>query len=174
MSLPYESALRLSRRVLRALVALNVAYGIAIAGLLVFSFVAEDVLMSSLGVKPAVDREVMVSGMRLVAFVGILAVPLVQVVLNRLLSIVDTVRAGDPFIIENARRLQTIATTLLGVQFLHLVIGFIAARTKSEVQQLDIDWSFSITPWLAVLLLFVLARVFEHGARMRADLEGTV
>ena len=26
----------------------------------------------------------------------------------------------------------------------------------------------------SVLLLFVLARVFEHGARMRADLEGTV
>jgi cation transport ATPase len=127
-----------------------------------------------LGVKPAVDREVMVRGMRLVAFVGILAVPLVQVILTRLLSIVDSVRAGDPFIIENARRLKTIAATLLGMQLLHVVIGIIAARTRSEVQQLDINWSFSITPWIAVLLLFVLARVFEHGARMRADLEGTV
>jgi hypothetical protein len=54
------------------------------------------------------------------------------------------------------------------------VIGVIAARTRSAVQELDINWSFSITPWLAVLLLFVLARVFEHGARMRAELEGTV
>jgi len=33
---------------------------------------------------------------------------------------------------------------------------------------------FSFAPWLAVLLLFVLARVFAEGARMRADLEGTV
>src|SRR5688572_27786375 len=174
MSLPYESALRVSRRVLRALVVVNVVYGLAILALLVGSFVAEDFVMGALGVEPAADREVMVRGMRLVAMVGILAVPLAQVILNRLLSIVETVRAGDPFIIENARRLQTIAITLLGMQLLHVVIGFIAARTRSEVQQLDIDWSFSITPWIAVLLLFVLSRVFEHGARMRADLEGTV
>ena len=174
MPLPYENALQASRRVLRALVVINVVYGLAILILLVGSFVAEDALMSALGVKPAVDRETMVRGMRLVALVGILAVPLTHLILKRLLSIVETVRAGDPFIIENARRLQTIATTLLGIQLLHLVIGAIAARTRSEVQQLDIDWSFSITPWIAVLLLFVLARVFEHGARMRADLEGTV
>ena len=174
MVLPYENALRASRGVLRVLVVLNVVYGLAIAGLLVFSFVIEDALMGALGVKPAADREAMVLGMRLVAFVGLLAVPLTQVMLKRLLSIVETVRAGDPFIIENARRLQTIATTLLGIQLLSVVIGVIAARTRSEVQELDIDWSFSITPWIAVLLLFVLARVFEHGARMRADLEGTV
>jgi hypothetical protein len=40
--------------------------------------------------------------------------------------------------------------------------------------RLELDWSFSFAPWLAVLLLFVLARVFEHGAWMRAELEGTV
>lgn len=174
MVLPYENALRASRGVLRVLVVLNVVYGFVIAGLLLFSFVSEDALMGALGVKPAPDRAAMVLGMRLIAFVGLLAVPLTQVMLKRLLSIVETVRAGDPFILENAQRLQTIATTLLGIQLLSVVIGAIAARTKSEVQQLDIDWSFSITPWIAVLLLFVLARVFEHGARMRADLEGTV
>ena len=174
MSLPYENALRISRRVLRWLVALNIVYGVAILGLLVWSLIAEDFAMRALGVAPAEDREVMMRGMQLVAFVGILGVPLVNVILNRLLSIVETVRAGDPFIIDNARRLQTIAVTLLAIQVLHLVIGIIAARTRSQVQQLDLDWSFSITPWIAVLLLFVLARVFEHGARMRADLEGTV
>jgi hypothetical protein len=36
------------------------------------------------------------------------------------------------------------------------------------------NWTFSVTRWIAVLLLFVLARVFEQGARMREDLEGTV
>ena len=174
MSLPHENALRASRRVLRTLLVANVAYGIAIAGLLIWSLFAADFVMDALGVEPAVDRLGMLRGMQLVAFVGILGVPLVQVILNRLLSIVDTVRAGDPFIVENARRLQTIATMVLGTQLLHLVIGFVVARTKSQVQQLDLDWSFSIAPWIAVLLLFVLARVFEHGARMRADLEGTV
>jgi hypothetical protein len=33
---------------------------------------------------------------------------------------------------------------------------------------------FTFTPWLAVLMLFVLSGVFAQGARMRADLEGTV
>ena len=33
---------------------------------------------------------------------------------------------------------------------------------------------FSIAPWFAVLMLFVLSGVFAQGTRMRADLEGTV
>ena len=45
---------------------------------------------------------------------------------------------------------------------------------RPQSQPLDLDWSFSVTGWLAVLLLFVLARVFDHGTRMRDDLEGTV
>jgi hypothetical protein len=174
MSLPHENALRASRKVLSALVVINVVYGLAITGLLIWSFLNRDWVMTALGVRPALERESMVRGMRMIAFIGILAVPLVHVMLTRLLGIVDTVRAGDPFIGENAQRLQTIAWTLLGMQVMHVLVGFVASRTRSEVQELDIDWSFSITPWIAVLLLFVLARVFEHGARMRADLEGTV
>lgn len=174
MSLPYESALGMSRRVLRALVMINWVYGTAILALLIWSLIAPDFAMTALGVAPAVDRETMMRGMQLVAFIGILAVPLMHVIFSRLLSIVDTVRAGDPFIIENARRLQGIAQAVLATQVLHLIVGFVVSRTKSQVQQLDLNWSFSVTPWLAVLLLFVLAGVFEHGARMRADLEGTV
>lgn len=172
--LPYESALGISRRVLRALVVINVVYGVAILGLVTWSLFAEDLVMNALGVAPAADRVAMLRGMQLVAVFGILAVPLLHLILKRLLSIVDTVRAGDPFIIDNARRLRIIAQTLFGIQLLHLLIGFVISRTRSQVQQLDLDWSFSITPWIAVLLLFVLARVFEQGARMRADLEGTV
>ena len=174
MSLPYESALGISRRVLRLLVVINVVYGLAILGLVTWSLFSADFVMDALGVAPAADRGVMLRGMQLVAFLGILAVPLLHVILKRLLGVIDTVRAGDPFIIENARRLRVIAQTLFGIQLLHLAIGFVISRTRSQVQQLDLDWSFSITPWIAVLLLFVLAGVFEHGARMRADLEGTV
>ena len=36
----------------------------------------------------------------------------------------------------------------------------------------SVDWNFSgFTGWLAVLLLFVLARVFEEGTQMREDLQ---
>ena len=36
------------------------------------------------------------------------------------------------------------------------------------------DAGFSISGWLAVLLAFILARVFAEGALMREDLEGTI
>ena len=32
----------------------------------------------------------------------------------------------------------------------------------------------TLAPWFDVLMLFVLSGVFAPGARMRADLEGTV
>lgn len=174
MSLPYENALRASSRVLRVLLVVNMVYAAAIAGLVVFSFVAEDTLLRAFKVSATVDREAMLRGLRLIAMVGIFGAALTQIILKRALGIIDTVRSGDPFISENGERLQSIAWTLLAIQVLHIVVGIIIASTKSAAPELDIDWSFSITPWIAVLLLFVLARVFEHGARMRADLAGTV
>jgi hypothetical protein len=171
---PDPRALSLSRLVLRALVVANALYGLAILAILVASLVAEGPLFTALGVKQAEGADRMIRGMRLIAVAGIAAVPIGHLILARLLAIVDTVRAGDPFVVQNAARLQTIAWCVLGLEGLHLVIGAIAATSASSVQPLDIDWNFSVTPWIAVLLLFVLARVFDHGARMRADLEGTV
>jgi hypothetical protein len=101
-------------------------------------------------------------------------VPVAHHILTRLLAMVETVRAGDAFVLENAGRLRTMAWAVLGMTLLHVVVGAIAAGSGSSVQPLDINWTFSVTPLLVVLLLFVLAGVFEQGARMRADLEGTV
>jgi hypothetical protein len=63
---------------------------------------------------------------------------------------------------------------MLGGEGLRLLIGAIALATTSSVPDLDMDIGLSVAPWLAVLLLFVLARVFAEGTRMRNDLEGTV
>jgi hypothetical protein len=89
-------------------------------------------------------------------------------------AIVETVRAGDPFVVANARDLQRIAWALLAVQLLSLAIGAIVEAISTPARPLDVDAGFSINGWLAVLLTFVLARVFGEGARMRDDLEGTV
>jgi hypothetical protein len=112
--------------------------------------------------------------MRLVMVVGILAVPLTNLALTRLLAMVHTVDDGDPFVAGNADRLQHIAWALLGLEILHLVIGVIQSTVSTPAAPLDLNWHFSLTPWLAILLLFVLARVFETGTEMREDLEGTV
>jgi hypothetical protein len=160
--------------VLRVLIALNLAAGFLILALLVASLLAESWVMTALGVRPGEGRQALILGMRLVALLGIAAVPLVHVVLTRLAAIVETVRAGDAFAPGNAMRLRTIAWAVLGLEVLHLVVAAVAAAASSRGQALDIGWAPSLTRWLAVLLLFVLARVFEEGARMREELEGTV
>lgn len=173
MSRPHPGALTISHRVLRTLVVLNVVYGLGILALLVASLVAPGPVFAALGIRPAGDSVPGILGMRLIMVVGIASAPVAHVILTRLLAMVDTVRSGDPFVVENGIRLQTIAWSVLGLELLHLAVGAISASSALP-EQIDLDWSFSITPWIAVLLLFVLARVFDHGARMRADLEGTV
>jgi hypothetical protein len=166
--------LSLTRRVLRTLVVLNMVYGLAIAVLLLASFLAAGWVARALGVLPGQGSATFFRGMRLIAVAGIASVPIGHVILQRLLAIVDTVREGDPFVVENAARLESIGWSVVVLELLHLAVGAIAATTASSAQSLDIDWSFSLTRGIAVLMLFVLARVFDHGARMRADLEGTV
>jgi hypothetical protein len=170
-SLP--SALATARTVVRALIVLNLALGAAIVALFVASLVARDAVFTALGVR-AVTNAWLIGGMRLVMVIGIASAPLTHILLTRLRAIVETVGRGDPFVAGNAARLQTMAWALLGLELLHLAVGAIAAAASSASQRLDLDWNFSVTGWLSVLLLFVLARVFDHGTRMRDDLEGTV
>jgi hypothetical protein len=87
---------------------------------------------------------------------------------------VETVRAGDPFVAANAYRLRTIAWALLTLQLLGLIIAAIAKAVSTAAHPVDLDAGFSINGWLAVILTFVLARVFAEGTLMREDLEGTV
>jgi hypothetical protein len=167
-------ALPAACRLLTTLVYANWLYGLGILALLLASLTVPGRLFHALGVRPAAGRETLELGMRMVMVIGIAAVPVAYVVLSRLRAIVDTVRDGDPFVAANAARLQTIAWAYLGLELLHIAVGVVASRSGSAAQPLDLHWRFSVTPWVAVLLLFVLARVFDHGARMRADLEGTI
>ena len=113
-------------------------------------------------------------GLRAIAVLGLAAIPLNYIVLKRLLAIVWTVRAGAPFVAANASRLHNIAWALLVLQLLGLVIGAIAKVVSTPAHPIHINAGFSVNGWLAVLLTFVLARVFAEGALMREDLEGTV
>jgi hypothetical protein len=172
MSRSFPSALAASRSAIRTLIVLNLILGTLILTLFIASVIARDQVFAALGADVANAR--LLYGMRLIMVIGIGSAPLAHILLTRLLAIVETVRFGDPFVTGNAARLKTTAWALLGLELLHLAVGAIAASASSESQRLDIHWNFSISGWLAVLLLFVLARVFAHGTRMRGDLEGTV
>lgn len=174
MPRPNPDALTLTRRLLRVLIGLNQLMGVAILALLAAALVAEGPVMGALGIPASERTPRLVLGMRAIMVLGIAAVPIAHVVLTRLLTIVHTVGDGDPFVMENAGHLQRIAWAVLGLELLHLAIGAVAAGASTDQTPLGIDWNLSVTRWLAVLLLFVLARVFQQGALMRDELAGTV
>lgn len=176
MSKPASSAaLPIAHVVLRILIVLNWLSGAAIATLLV-AMPTRQWIMSAFNLSPSPDADQLIMGLRAIALVGLVAIPLHYVVLKRLLAIVETVRAGDPFVAANAFRLQAIAWTLLALQLLSLslVIGAIAKAVSTPAHPLHLQAGFSISGWLAVLLTFLLARVFAEGSLMREDLQGTV
>jgi Protein of unknown function (DUF2975) len=174
MTKSYPDTLTLSRRVLRLLTKLNLLMGALILALLIASLIAESWVMRALGVRPVPGNSMLFVGMRLIMVIGICSVPLAHLVLTRLLAIVETVKVGNPFVMANAVRLKTIAWAILGLEMLHLTVGAIVQGVSTAAAPLNISSGLSLTRWLTVLLLFVLARVFEQGARMREDLEGTV
>ena len=167
------AALPIAHVVLRILLVLNWAFGAAIVGLLIFSL-NEAPIMAAFDIPSSAEGRRLMLGLRTIAVVGLAAIPLNHVVLSRLLAIVETVRAGDPFVAANAHRLQSIAWALLALQLLSLIIAGIAKAVTIPGVPLDIDAGFSVAGWLAVLLSFVLARVFAEGTHMRDELEGTV
>ena len=168
-----SAALPIAYLVLRLLVVANWLMAAAILALLVAS-PNEQWIMAAFKLSPSSDTERLIMAMRAIAALGLAAIPLNHAFLKRLLAIVETVRAGDPFVAANAARLQAIAWTLLALQLLSIVIGAIARTISTPEYPIDLDAGFSINGWLAVLLMFLLSGVFAEGAVMREELEGTV
>ena len=168
-----SAALPIAHVVLRSLIVLNWLYGAAIFALLVAT-PNEQWIMSAFKLSPSPEAERLVMGLRAIAALGLVTIPFNYLVLKRLLSIVETVRAGDPFVTAIANRLKGIAWALLVLNLLSIVIGAIAKTVSTPAYPLNINAGFSIYGWLAVLLTFLLARVFAEGTLMREDLEGTV
>jgi Protein of unknown function (DUF2975) len=168
-----SATLPIAHVVLRILIVVNWLMGAAILALLVV-MPNKEWIMSAFQLSPSPDADRLIMGLRAVAMLGLATIPLNYVVLKRLLAIVGTVREGDPFVAANASRLQTIAWSLLALQLFSIVIGAIGKAVSTPAHPVHLDAGFSINGWLAVLLTFLLARVFAEGTLMREDLKGTV
>jgi DUF2975 family protein len=168
-----SAALPITHVLLRILIVVNWLGGAAILVLLLV-MPNEQWLMKAFKLSPSLDAERLVMGFRAIAVLGLASIPLNHVILKRLLAIVETVRGGDPFVVANASRLQAIAWALLVLQILSIIIGAIGKAISTPAHPVHLNAGFSINGWLAVLLTFLLARVFAVGALMREDLEGTV
>ena len=174
MSQDAPALLPIAYVVLRILIVVNWLSGAAILALLVATIVAEQWTFTALGITPESGIPGQIAGLRAIAALGLVGIVLNYAVLKRLVAMVETVRSGDPFVAANAYRLQAIAWAMLALQVLSLIIAGIGKAISTAEHPLRLDAGFSAAGWLAVLLTFILARVFAEGSLMREDLEGTV
>lgn len=96
---------------------------------------------------------------------------------KKMRAIIRSAGEGEPFIAENAQRLSTMAWLLVAVQVLGVLVSSVRLYLDNLAFGSGNNLTFSIYDLegpLVILVLFILARVFRHGAAMREDLEGTV
>ena len=96
---------------------------------------------------------------------------------DKLRAIVITVEDGDPFTPVNAERLRAMAWLSVIIQLLSIplgIVGVMLEKASADAASISVDADFSTNGLLLALVLFILARVFRTGAKMREDLEGTV
>ena len=169
-----SAALPIAYVFLRILILLNWVFGACIAALLAYTFVNEPWTMKALGVAGMTDAHRVMWAMRGIAALGLVAIPLNFQILKRLQLMVETVRAGDPFVAANAYRLHSIGWLMIALQLISIVIAIVGRLISTAEHPFHLDAGFSLNSWLAIILTFVLARVFAEGTLMREDLEGTV
>ncbi|HFF2828432.1 DUF2975 domain-containing protein [Stenotrophomonas sp. SMYL89] len=94
--------------------------------------------------------------------------------LRHLLRLLKSAARERPFTHANAQRLQRMAWLMLAMELLSILIGAYAAWMGPDFTWMEVGGGMSITGLVAVLMLFVLARVFAVGAAMRDDLDGVI
>jgi len=108
----------------------------------------------------------------LAMLLSIVAAGTVWMIADRLLRIVDAVRAGHVFAEGNAAHLRVV-----GLSLSTYIFTYIASKSVVQAQvptAHGVDW-LAIAPAIAAaLLMFVLAEVFQEGTRMREELEEVI
>lgn len=103
-----------------------------------------------------------------------IAATLTFLMFAHLVKVVKTVGEGNAFTTENAIRLRKIAYLSLGILASEFVVAWIGyfyhESTRDGIRWFDWDPSSIIT----ILVLFVMARVFEEGVRLNDEAQLTV
>lgn len=122
-----------------------------------------------------VDVQTEMAAATLVVLGASACVALSAFVLVLISRIVDSAKTGDPFVSDNAARLNNIGWLLLVIQGVGFVTGVALAQFPPKItQHIDFGFDLSVSGVFAALLVFVLAQIFQRGSEMRAELEGTV
>jgi Protein of unknown function (DUF2975) len=123
---------------------------------------------------PGIDANNLLPGLLSIFALGLLVLGLIWTMMRKLLAIIDSVEDRNPFVVANAVRLRAIGWLMVGVQMVGLPLAVAAGNVADIFGENDVDMDFSLNGILAILLVFILAGIFERGAEMREELEGTV
>jgi len=159
-----------------------VGVGIITVGLLAIPFTYQTLLakMAKAFVNPPAPEVFGIIALIMVLVVAMLLLTLFAV--NRLRRIVDSVGEGNPFTRINGTRLRGIGIAAFAIQIVTFCASLLGTglvtmlgETKPGTDfDISTDASISLTGILFVLLLIILARVFDRGAEMREELDGTI
>ncbi len=161
--------------VLRGLNLLNWIAAVLFSCLLVLLLIAPDQFRMAFleTFDNARSADAVLLWLKVVCFTVIPVAAAAHVIFTRLLAILRDAESDEAFSEANARRLSVIAWALLAINVIDLAFGQLSVWASAESGEY-FGWSPSLTGWLAVPLLLILARVFREGSAMREDLEGTV
>ncbi|HVJ02078.1 MAG TPA: DUF2975 domain-containing protein, partial [Sphingomonas sp.] len=165
---PLLVAARLALRAAVVVIAFTMA--IALAASAVLMLAPEETIAARLAAAPEGAR-LAIAGIAIISVAELYLCLRFAVELRR---IIETVAGGDPFVPENADRLGRMAWLALGSSVLILAIAPLAVWLAPYLPQLKGSPYVPFGGFALALTLFLLARVFRHGAAMREDLEGTV
>jgi hypothetical protein len=169
-----DRLIKSSRLVVRTVLMTNRLFLLAvIVGLLLSWILSTHLAALLIQQTPGVDVQSEIAGLRLLMLLGIAMAVATEILLAALAQIIASADAGDPFIAANARRLQTVGWALLALQLLDIP-GSLIEKFFPSLGSAAPDVTFSPGGWIAVLMVFVLSRVFAAGSAMRDELEGTV
>lgn len=155
------------------------ALTIAMPVLLFFSDEVATAMADVFITPPGTEVVWMIAG---IMMVGLIMLLLILFSINRLRRIVDSVGEGNPFTRINGTRLRGMGVAVFVIQvvtFFGSVLATTILTTLGEAKpeadfHMTIDGGISISGILLVLLLIILARVFDRGAEMQEELAGTI
>ena len=123
---------------------------------------------------PAMDAAALFPKLYVIFALGIILLGMIWTIMRKLLAIVGSVEDANPFVVANAVRLKAIGWLMIAVQIIGIPLALVAREAADLFGENDVDLDISLNGILAILLVFILAGIFERGAEMREELEGTV
>lgn len=167
--------LRITRLLVYLIMALIAAVGSVLALVsIILPFHWTKAVAEIVKENPGLDVGGLLPPMLTVFALGTLFLVLLWTIMRKLLAIIASVEDGNPFVRANALRLRTIGWIMVGLQVIGMPLAITAGKVADMFGDSDTGYELPINGILSILLVFILAGIFERGAEMREELEGTV